>query len=423
MDKPHTDDVAVQRHIMGNPWGASVPHWSAEGYNDPPTDSLTLQNALLAWKRKFGDQQLKLGIKDSVPFEQGAILGSGGLGVVYETKIDGIAVAWKRTYMRRLKDEHLNEVKILGQMTEERHIHIVKLVGSYIHRQRNSTLELAILTWPVARCDLSVLLHEIDLINEWKFRDDPLDENDWSTSPTEEEKAAYDNLLKLEQLEQERFRIFTWHLREKVRDAALQRLTRSIGCIAKAVEYLHNRGIRHKDLKPSQILLSSNGLWLTDFGWSRDISHLTCSETSGGDRITVRYHAPERAHMGKCGRPEDVFALGCTFLEMAYRIYGKDSKDYLNPTGNPMWSFQANLGSKDVWLAPFQLDKMSSRSLLGGLVGRMLAYEAWLRPSISEVIEVLLTPTSQSDSSFFAGCCAPDPSMQSPGKENDNLRS
>jgi hypothetical protein len=127
--------------------------------------------------------------------------------------------------------------------------------------------------------------------------------------------------------------------------------------------------------------------------------------------------------MGKCGRPEDVFALGCTFLEMAYRIYGKDSKDYLNPTGNPMWSFQANLGSKDVWLAPFQLDKMSSRSLLGGLVGRMLAYEAWLRPSISEVIEVLLTPASQSDSSFFAGCCAQDPSMQSPGKENDNLRS
>ncbi|KAF2827009.1 hypothetical protein CC86DRAFT_406240 [Ophiobolus disseminans] len=146
----------------------------------------------------FGDRQATLGVKDPVPLEQGPILGSGGLGVVYETKLAGIAVAWKRTYSRRLTEWYHNEVRILAQMNTKRHKHVINLIGSYIHRQRNSTYELAILTWPVARYDLSVLLHEIDLINQWKNRDGPWEEDDLATPPTEEEKAAYENLLQLE---------------------------------------------------------------------------------------------------------------------------------------------------------------------------------------------------------------------------------
>jgi serine/threonine protein kinase len=405
----------VQRHSSGNPWGAFLPHWSLDGYKDPPTDSLTLQNALSAWNRMFGSQQLTLDIRDPIPLEQGAILGSGGLGAVYETKIDGIAMAWKRVYTRKLTERHLNEVKILGHMTERRHKHIVNLIGSYTHRQRNSTFELAILTWPVARCDLAVLMREVDLINEWKSRDETWKEDDWATQPSDEEKTAFENLLQIEHLEQDRSNTFTWHLRERALSATSQRLTQSIGCIAEAVKYLHDNGIRHKDIKPHQILISSDGLWLTDFGWSKDISQLTSSETSGGDTITVRYHAPERAQMKSCGRAEDIFSLGCTFLEMGYRICGQQAKDYLNPAGTPMWSFQANLDSSNFWLTPFRWSRTSSQSFLGGVIDRMMAYEANERPTIGEVIEILRLHPRYNSGSFFAQCCEPHESLQTSG--------
>jgi hypothetical protein len=88
----------VQRHSSGNPWSAFVPHWSLEGYTDPPTDDLTLQNALSAWKTVFGDSGLTLGVQDSMPLQQGPLLGTGGIGIVHETKIGGVAMAWKRIY-------------------------------------------------------------------------------------------------------------------------------------------------------------------------------------------------------------------------------------------------------------------------------------------------------------------------------------
>jgi serine/threonine protein kinase len=397
--------IDVQQRASSNPWGAFVPHWSLEGYKDPPTDSQALEKAHAGWKRMFGNRQVSLGIRDPVPFSQGAILGKGGLGVVYETNIDGVAVAWKRTYMRRIAERDLNEIKILGQISEKRHQHIIKLIGSYTHRQR-SAHEIAILTWPVARCDLSALLHEIDLLDAWKSRDQPWDENDWSATPTNEERDAYDSLLKLEQLDQERPRVFTWHLREKVRGATSNRLMRSIGCIAEAVKYLHENGIRHKDIKPSQILLSSQGLWLTDFGMSKDFSHLTTSETSGGERATVKYHAPERARRENCGRPEDIFALGCTYLEMAYRIYGVNVRSHLNPQGAPMWSFQADLDSIDLWLWPLRESGEHLRVALSNIIEQMMAKDPRQRLSAEQItLDLLLTP--ESSDTFYGACCKP----------------
>ncbi|KAF2024275.1 hypothetical protein EK21DRAFT_94206 [Setomelanomma holmii] len=77
--------------------------------------------------------------------------------------------------------------------------------------------------------------------------------------------------------------------------------------MARAVAFIHGHDIRHKDLKPSQILLSPDDLWLTDFGWSRDMSELSTSATSGGDRITVKFEpgpdprVASQAYAGQAG--------------------------------------------------------------------------------------------------------------------------
>jgi serine/threonine protein kinase len=86
--------------------------------------------------------------------------------------------------------------------------------------------------------------------------------------------------------------------------------------MSSAIAYLHENHIRHKDVKPSNILLSADGLWVADFGASTDFSSLTQSTTQNGERGTPKYFAPEVAEFKPNGYAADIFSLGCVFLEM-----------------------------------------------------------------------------------------------------------
>lgn len=91
--------------------------------------------------------------------------------------------------------------------------------------------------------------------------------------------------------------------------------TASLGYqIGSALDYAHRRGILHRDVKPSNILLDGSGTaWLTDFGLAKtDDEDLT---QTGEFLGTLRYTAPERFH-GQCDRRSDVYALGLTLYEL-----------------------------------------------------------------------------------------------------------
>jgi serine/threonine protein kinase len=89
-----------------------------------------------------------------------------------------------------------------------------------------------------------------------------------------------------------------------------------IGCIASAVAYLHQNQIHHEDLKPSNILISSHGLYITDFGTATGFSNVTHSITESGERGTPKYFSPEAACYDPCGRAPDIFSLGCIVFEI-----------------------------------------------------------------------------------------------------------
>ncbi|GLI64843.1 hypothetical protein VaNZ11_008145 [Volvox africanus] len=117
----------------------------------------------------------------------------------------------------------------------------------------------------------------------------------------------------------------------------LQRLTFQI---VQALRYLHSRKIVHRDVKPANILVDSEGvLRLCDFGFARYLSGSTNPEAvllsttrdgndpvgdGSGDSglwtpyvITRWYRAPEVLLGMPYGAQADVWSLGCTLAELA----------------------------------------------------------------------------------------------------------
>lgn len=93
-------------------------------------------------------------------------------------------------------------------------------------------------------------------------------------------------------------------------------LSRFVG-IAEGLARLHDQGILHRDVKPSNIMVSQDGqLRLGDYGLMR--SALESSITGTGETVgTVAYMSPEQfqGSVGQVDQRSDVYSLGATLYE------------------------------------------------------------------------------------------------------------
>ncbi|MBW4078446.1 MAG: serine/threonine protein kinase [Acidobacteria bacterium] len=106
-------------------------------------------------------------------------------------------------------------------------------------------------------------------------------------------------------------------LAQTLRAGALSsRETANLGArLADALSYVHERGVVHRDVKPSNVLLSNDGdPWLGDFGIAmlHDASVLTATGATMG---TVSYMAPEQLEDHQVGPAADIWSLGIILLE------------------------------------------------------------------------------------------------------------
>ncbi|KAH3962547.1 hypothetical protein HBI24_120320 [Parastagonospora nodorum] len=219
--------------------------------------------------------------EDELPYKHVRTLGHGHSGTVEEVEdqITGKAYARKTIRITGSKSDRVertrvfrNEVHIIRGL--ESHPHIISVHATYVTKR-----VFGILLQPVA-----------------------------SEGDLEEFLAEYAREAELEEE----------HAMPNGRIAAMKLIIlQGFGCLAGGLAFMHQKKIRHKDIKPRNILVDKGSFIYTDFGYSFDSNGFMQSTTEGRpDYLTRRYSAPEVLQHDRRNSKSDVYSLGCVFIDM-----------------------------------------------------------------------------------------------------------
>ena len=281
------------------------------------------------------------------------------------------------------------------------HKHILKLIGTYTFKRN----DLYLLLYPAAVCDLSRFLEDIDDIRTESYAD-------------REDAFRRIRMLGLKD-------IGTIEDLVSLRDTgqaaessgkpatAVGFLQQILGCVTEALAFVHDKDIRHRDLKPKNILLSPGRVYLADFGIARDVRESDDSITSGRCGtpfwIAPEVHDELDHHMS----PADIWSLGCIFLNIATLLYGETLAKYDETMKEHDWTkkyeklgkYLDHLREKAVHAAlqhP-EAPNLNAKHIVG-LVDDMLKYNPDERPTTKEVND-RLSELGGLDQIYHLSCC------------------
>lgn len=330
-------------------------------------------------------------------------LGRTQLAVVETTTCYGIPIVIKRIStsekdLETIRDEARHAYNLEGFR------HIIRLVGAFSKTYDAYQASFNILYFPIADDNLDVFLNNFESACKGQHR-----------SPTVgyygAQQISKEVINLYRQLSMEAGRgILPCHSSGNTSvmavlnecDLQLQQFLReAMGCIAKAIDWMHGKKISHQDLKPANILLRNGQLYLTDFGISRD--------REGKGPVTETYLGRTRGYCSpqlEAGDPhhlwkDDMYALGCVFMHMITTIHSS-----LDPSSWGRATCTIYLESpREQREAQIQNYFASFKPPGHQLVKDLLRNDYEQRPDIQRVISDLHN-LSTKGSWFYGECCA-----------------
>ena len=231
---------------------------------------------------------------------------------------------WDKDVDRSLK-RFEQEWKITKDL---RHPHITALITAFEWQTR-----LYLGFYPVARCDLGRFMdHMTSDVKDPNVRDllyhkmYPQRRNSSSVSSASSEIDRVTSIKAHYNPQDVKAALWPLDLEMQGKQDLLRRF---LGCLCKAFDYLHKHCcIRHKDIKPGNILIDESGsVLVTDFGISRRFSENESHATQEQRFRTDPYASPEMLKNEERDDSSDTFSLGCVFLEMVSLLLGFGIKE------------------------------------------------------------------------------------------------
>ncbi|KAH7405851.1 kinase-like domain-containing protein [Phaeosphaeria sp. MPI-PUGE-AT-0046c] len=338
------------------------------------------------WSQTGRGSHVEFTDEEEVPLQQGTFLGRGAAGDVHEVCVQKHKLAHKRMVVKRkIGGKEMKEIEILKRLSS--HEHMIQLVGTYNHRQF-----LGLLVYPVAICDMATFFEDVEA---WH--------NTASVANTVDDRQSL-----LETNQNNRLVALGYDFPSVDKSYKASLIYSKIGCLISATAYLHDQKIRHKDLKPSNVLLAKDQMWLSDFGSATDFSLLSQSATDN-ERGTPRYFSPEVAAWQPNGRASDIFSLGCVLLEILI-LHEQGTLQFMRENRSADPSFHANIKNVAKWLDGPGSQRWSFRRI--GVVDQiraMLYHNPTKRPTARKLMVRFtgydLSHTIDSKYSIFGECC------------------
>lgn len=233
----------------------------------------------------------------------------------------------------------------------------------------------------------------------------------------------------------------------------------AFGCLSHGLSHIHGRRIRHKDIKPNNILYQVTKpphdtvrfLW-ADFGLAHDFGKSANSLTFNSSEYSPQYAAPENAEDNQAaldakaagldglhtnqdtddehedssdvdsfpkgterpkrpghGRKADVFSYGCVFLDILSVLLNLKIPE----SDTPEFAFRKHITKLQGW-AEKQAALLEPEDPLRvpfHLAIKMIRFRAQKRPRVAQIVSVLAS--SSAAEKFFCNACLPEAKVDS----------